>query len=336
MICRQEPRYGALFTKTYRADSFPECLLRPPEGFPDNPSYPSTLSPEIQKAIHELYQTRTRSFYDIFELICSKLTFVEVDLTLFGNHDLDERGFEKHDDPALFEAIREIVEEWPMPPMPIIGRSLSGNTQKKTFRYALQKTPEETIVRAIHKLIHHEGDCTIQGRGTTHHDVQGVWPNLHDRRAFAFAQGGGHALLFNQSIPQHHNLERCSVYIDVSGSMNSYIAHVSNAILSCSEYIKCPIYLFSTKIIEISIEEFRQGRYQTTNGTDIAAVAQHIFDHKTRSALIVTDGYVGPIPLPYVESCRRANLQIILTEHGFRDDLTPVATELHILGAPQC
>jgi hypothetical protein len=264
------------------------------------------------------------------------MTCIEVDLTLFGTHDQDVRGFERHDDPALFEAIREIVEEWPMPPMPIIGRSLSGTQKTKTFRYRSQKNPEETIVRAIHKLVHNNGDCTVHNQGTTDRDVQGVWPNLHDRRAFAFSQGGGQPLLFTSPIPEHHHVERCSIYIDVSGSMNSYIEHVSNAVLSCAEYIKDPIYLFSTTIIEINIEEFRFGRYQTTNGTDIAAVAKHIHEKEIRSAVILTDGYVGSIPHIYIESCRRANLQIILTENGFRDDLSPVANELHILGAPQC
>lgn len=332
MICRQEPRYGLLFQKTYKTDVFPECLLRPPEGFPDNITYPDAMDASVKNIIQELYHTRTTSFYDVFELICSRS--IDISITLLGDHGEDVRGFQQSDDPELFEAIRSIVEQWPQPPNPIMGRSLSDITTQKQGIFKEDDTPDKTIIRAIHKLFHQQNDAQLEGGAITEHTLSQIWPNLRDRRAFAMASASFRPLLYQGSIPQHNTIERCTVYLDVSGSMSSYLEHVSNALLSCAQYITPTIYTFSTKIFEISVEEYRKGSYSTTGGTDITVVAQHIHENNIRSAIILTDGYVGKIPTSYLEACRRANFQVILTENGFRDDLSPVATEIHQLGAP--
>ena len=68
---------------------------------------------------------------------------------LLGNHGEDERGHEYHDNPEIFGAIRAIVERWPQPKDPIVGRSL--NNIKSTLKVRVEKlpTPEQSVKRAI-------------------------------------------------------------------------------------------------------------------------------------------------------------------------------------------
>ncbi|MAA80240.1 MAG: hypothetical protein CL916_13380 [Deltaproteobacteria bacterium] len=334
MICRQEPKYKLFFQKYYPETKFPECLLRPPECFPKpyvpHPDIPS----DVQKIIKELYYTNRTSFYDVFELICRYTTIIQLEHTLIGNHGTDGRGFEKHDDPALFEAIRAIVEEWPLPPFPIKGRSLADTFMRKSFTYEERKTPEKTIVQAIMRLKPDQGENQGVGQGYIDKQTQQIWPNFRDRKTFAMMQTGIQPLLFQGKTPHRETLTPVSIYVDVSGSMNPYISHVSNAVISCSQYLNEDIFLFSTKISSIHINEFQKGSYNTTSGTDITAVAKHIHENKVKTAVILTDGFVGPVPKQYLKACRNAAIQVILTEDGYKDDLIPIANEIYTLGAP--
>lgn len=334
MICRQEPKYKLLFQNLYAETTFPECILRPPSCFP-NPYVPHPdLPSDVQKIIKELYYTNINSFYDVFELISQYITLIKIDTTLLGNHQKDIRGFEQHDDPTLFEAIRSIVEEWPLPPVPIKGRSLSQHLVKKSFRYEEVDTPEKTIVRAIMRLIPKEGEKHGMGHGMIDKPTQQVWPNFRDRKSFAMMQSGIRPLLFSGTTPHKEKLTPVSLYLDVSGSMHPYIEDVSNAVISCAQFLSEDIFLFSTKIVPINIHEFRKGNYDTTNGTDIDVVARHIHENGIRTAVILTDGFVGPVPSPYQQSCKDASIQVILTQDGYKDDLLPIANEFYTLGAP--
>lgn len=334
MICRQEPKYKQFFQQYYSEDTFPECLLRPPKCFPQPYTPHPNLPGDVQKIIQELYYTSRTSFYDVFDLICRYLTVIEIECDLLGNHDEDKRGFEKHDDPALFGAIRAIVEEWPLPPFPIKGRSLADTFMSRSFQYEERNTPEQTIKQAIMKLLPDEAEPKGAGHGYIDRHTQQVWPNFRDRKTFAMIQTGLRPLLFQGTTPHREKHTPVSIYIDVSGSMNPYIAHVSNAVISCSQYLNEELFLFSTKISTINIHEFRKGSYNTTNGTDIAAVARHIHENKIQTAVILTDGFVGPVPKKYLHTCRNTAIQIILTQDGYRDDLLPIANEIYTLGAP--
>ena len=54
-----------------------------------------------------------------------------------------------------------------------------------------------------------------------------------------------------------------------------------------------PLHLFSTKVADITLAELRRGIVQSTGGTDIACVAEHMRKARVRRDLIVTDGWVG-------------------------------------------
>ena len=278
-----------------------------------------------------MYYTTRTSFYEVFERI--KTVLPTINIKLIGHHDTKDEGVTKENNPALFDVIREIVEQWPLPPDPILGRSLSQSIHNKQFVYQNQQSPETTIVKAIQRLLQNEHNCHRHGDAIQHLSIQQAWPST-DRKAFSYQLSGGIPLLYKHTIPMPKSITRAHIYIDVSGSMNGYITAISNAVLSCEHYIKENIFLFSTVVEQININTFRKGTYKTTQGTDFAIVAEHIHTNKIRSALIITDGFVGPTPDAYLQSCKKANIQILLTQNGYRDDLIPVATHIQTLGEP--
>ena len=332
MLARQEPRYSTLFTQLYRPDTFPECLLRPPKGFPYTPRYPSSLSPDIQMLLRELYYSTQSTFLEVYELLLQNATLITIAPVLIGNHEEDTRGYEMDDDPDLFAAIRNIVERWPQPKDPKIGRSLRAVFEKKNLHIQEKEKPEDVFIRAIKNLAQH-GSTPLDNHTQRHnHTLQQVWPNLRDRRSFAFAQSGTFPLLYQNTLPNRPCTEKVTFYFDVSGSMNQFLNDAASAITRCAQWIKDELYLFSTKIFPISRSEFKKGHYRSTGGTNFEIVAQHIHENNIHSAIILTDGYVGPTPRPYLKACKRANIQVILTPNGYSEDLKPIATHIHFLG----
>jgi hypothetical protein len=143
MLCRSqpEPEWTALFRDSYSVTRFPECLLRPPKGFPREPSFPTGMPENIQSILHTLYYSNEGTFFDVFDLLVQIVSIKMVAVSdakvglsgeasidgeetgfvisidgniaedLLGTHDDDERGLEQQDDPDLFDIVREIVGE---------------------------------------------------------------------------------------------------------------------------------------------------------------------------------------------------------------------------------
>ncbi|MEC7985359.1 MAG: hypothetical protein VX278_09360, partial [Myxococcota bacterium] len=336
MISRQEPRYRSFFMKMYRADSLPEAILRPPIGFPYSPQYPDVLPQTIRDLIHDLYYTNLTTFLDVFQRLISNSTLVQMIAPpfLLGEHGEDVRGYSYADNPELFAAIREIVEEWPQPKDPKIGRSLDEIL--KTEQVSIQKTnkPERTILSAIRKAAQNGEHQFLSDQRRRHRPIQQSWPS-RDRRAWCYSAAGGTPLLYSSTIPMDAGIQKIDLYLDVSGSMTPFISNVISAVLSCKDWLKTNILLFSTTLNPCSIKQLQEGRYQTTNGTDIAVVSEDIERKKSKSAVILSDGYVGEIPANHLRACQRCNIQFILTPNGYTADVQNITNHFHYLGEAQ-
>ncbi len=81
----------------------------------------------------------------------------------------------------------------------------------------------------------------------------------------------------------------------------------------------------------VTLDDLRRGRVRSTGGTTGAALTEHLHRRATRAAVVLTDGYVGPIPAEHLASCRRARLQVVLTPDGWPGDLVPGAAAVHYL-----
>jgi hypothetical protein len=81
------------------------------------------------------------------------------------------------------------------------------------------------------------------------------------------------------------------IYLDVSGSMNSFLDALVALLAGFSTHIRQPLWAFSTQVHPARIVA---GELQTntTGGTMLGCVYRHIRQTRPAKALIVTDGFV--------------------------------------------
>lgn len=112
------------------------------------------------------------------------------------------------------------------------------------------------------------------------------------RRELLFIKRGIYPVFFKKYL-RYKNLEskRPRVYIDVSGSTGKFWSFIYGICYFLRDLIGEPIYIFSNRVYEITLEELKEGKIKTTGGTDFDCVAKHILDNGFKKALIITDGY---------------------------------------------
>ena len=333
------PEWTALFRDQYAANIFPYCLLRPPENFPKAPSYPKDMPQTLQELITKLYYSNKGTFHEVFEEIqefivqfprtLSQEQLEDIVDELMGNHEDQEDGITKNDDPDFFNIIREIVEAWPQPKKPIIGRSQSEFLMTDR-REIVAQHPHQIIRRAIQLASIRNGSQKGIRPSYQEHMIQQFLPT-RDRRGFAIAQNRKLISMYNQQIPRpHRSTNDVHIYIDVSGSMSEYVSYVLNAVYATVKDIQVYLYYFSTQIYPTNMKELKSGMFKTTQGTSGAVVLNHIIDNQIESAVILTDGYVGIPAQKYHHLQKSCNIQVVLTPNG-HDDLEIIATKTHYL-----
>jgi hypothetical protein len=306
VICRMFPgnEYTALMTDYYDAASFPHCLLRPPPGWPGKSRTAAGIAalPQAQqvrvKEIHAaLYSASGASYQEVYEAL-PKLLDADLiaSVTLMGGHsDVSTLGDLSGGNPLLFDLVRSIVEHWPQPPDPIQGRSLADVIQS-TVAYG--KTPpsaRQTLRGLMRKVAGFKRDGQVRRLRVDKLEVQTPMPSL-SRRDVVLRALGSQPLLHSGSVSWRHPVrfgERVHVYLDVSGSMDRIKGALYGAVLDCAAFVHPRVHLFSTKVADVTLAELRRGVCQSTGGTDINCVAEHMKDNRVQRALLVTDGWVG-------------------------------------------
>ena len=107
---------------------------------------------------------------------------------------------------------------------------------------------------------------------------------------------------------QHPTLDRAgrvAVYLDVSGSMESWLPVLLKALSDHADLLEWPLFGFSTEVHPLQRHHLAEGRMRSTGGTDIACVSQHLIDHRIGRAVVITDGDVQQVPAAHLDSLRR-------------------------------
>jgi hypothetical protein len=331
LLCHMLPDapYRSFFEELYRADRFPDCLLRPPPGWPHDVRIPESLPPRVREVVRSIYGRSGVGYGELFALI--EKTISELALELGAVLLLGDHGPDQPVDDALLGAIRSIVEKWPQPPDPIIGRSVGGELRELLL--GTERVP--AAVRAIRRIF--RGLALDRPGGAEERRqflpapsaAEVVLPDLRDRRALVRRLLGETPLLYRAELPKIRPDPRPAivhVYVDVSGSTDRYYGHLVAAVRPHVERGRCVVHAFSTRVTEVTPADLRAGRLESTGGTDIACVTGHMREHGVSRALLVTDGYVGPVPdedRRWLEG-RKARIAVALTPDGFRDDLGAV------------
>jgi len=105
------------------------------------------------------------------------------------------------------------------------------------------------------------------------------------------------------------------VYLDVSGSMNAEMPLIVALLGRLAPYIRRPFWAFSNIVAPARIE---QGRLvaNTTGGTSMACVLEHVAKTRPRAAVVVTDGYIEAISQAQVAATAGTRLHVIVTRDG--------------------
>lgn len=338
LLCRMFPgkAYTSFFTDFYDQREFPACLLRPPSGW--NPaSYPAppiALRGKKRKVLAEvhrsLYSEKGATYHDIFEGLRNSFTEeMAAGVLLIGDHRAGGSQFGRLDprSPLLSDMVRQIVERWPQPPQPIRGRSLAEILKQEHIGVS-RKPSNGAILRNLLRRVANTGQ---RGRGAPLRGKKAATISTplptFDRRSVVLNALGVpnllHAAQLNH-IGRVHG-EKVHVYLDVSGSIGDLKAVLYGALLDCRDFVYPWVHLFSTEVADVTPGQMRSGTCLSTNGTDIACVAEHMRDHGIRRAVLITDGYVGHPEGLDRETLAGATLGVLLTPgNSTRKDLGDV------------
>ena len=108
---------------------------------------------------------------------------------------------------------------------------------------------------------------------------------------------------------------QAQIYLDVSGSMNAEMPFIIALLNRLKTYIKSPFWAFSTEVAPARIES-GQLITNTTGGTSLACVLEHIAQTKPDSAVIVTDGYIEAIQPREVALTKPTRIHAIISRDG--------------------
>jgi hypothetical protein len=302
-----QPEHVSFLTDYYSGGRFPECLLRPPTGWSNQDRFRllegiRRLGEPVRKLVEEVYRSlysesgaTYKEIHDVLPTYVGDNAIASV--PLLGGHQPkgSTEGELEHRSPILFDVVRGIVEQWPQPPDPIRGRSLSDILNEASV--ATRRVPgNRNILRAlIRKIGRSKIAGNVRGPGMDRMAVDTPIP-LFDRRSAVLRTLGVQPLLHPGSIPIRRRVpsgEKVHVYVDVSGSMNGIKDALYGAVLDCREWVHPKVHLFSTKIADVNLDEVRKGIVRSTGGTDICCVARHMAKNSVKRACLVTDGWVG-------------------------------------------
>ena len=308
MLCHllPDPACTALMTDFYSERAFPECFLRPAPGW--KPNRPAPTPAALRKPGHAhlamlhrmLYTPQGVGYDQLREALRPKIAESKLgQVKLLGDH-RDERegassgGQLEIRSPALLSEVRRMVEQWPQPPNPIEGRSLAN--ELRSMKTAIVRP---TNAQQLARLLRLVGGVSDRGRlralRSLPHAVETPLPVI-DRRSTVLRRLGMQPLLYRASVPTRWLApcgDRVHVYLDVSGSVTGLVPALYGAVLACKERVHPVVHLFSTRVVDATLQQLRAGYCQTTNGTCIECVGEHMVQNRVKRAVLVTDGYVG-------------------------------------------
>lgn len=349
IVCRMFPgaEHTAFFSDYYSAERFPECLLRPPPGWPRTPgvapamlALPESWRAQAQELHAALYSDTGASYHEVFAVL-PKLLAAGGDLVadldgvpLLGGHATPgtAEGQLEQQSPLMFDIVRELVEQWPQPPDPIRGRSLADVLRASSVTAQRDPSNRTLLRRLIRQVAGERGSGRVRRLGE---DAMVTPLPTMARRSLVLRALGAEPLLHPDVLPWRRRISvgaRVHVYLDVSGSMNGVLNALYGAVLDCESLVHPTVHLFSTLIANVSIAQLRAGACRSSGGTDIACVAEHMATHRVRRAVLITDGWVGAPGGSHLDTLTRARLAVAYLGTGTNQtDLKDVARHTAVL-----
>jgi nitrogen fixation protein FixH len=105
------------------------------------------------------------------------------------------------------------------------------------------------------------------------------------------------------------------VYLDVSGSMDAEMPLIVALLGRLTGYIRRPFWAFSNVVAPARIEHGRLVA-DTTGGTSLGCVLEHLARTRPRAAVVVTDGYIETVDRALLAAASATRLHALVTRDG--------------------
>ncbi len=310
-LCRLHP--DVEFTSFFSAGAASEglwSLIGPPAGWPGSPRYASGALGDVHRRLYDDAGTTTAELFALLEQLAVVLD-ADGAQRLLGNHQPEPGdGDPLHADPDLLAEVRRIVARWPM-----VDRRGGVDDGGRPAWEQRELRRHEPIRRAVRALLQRAARGSDGGPWIPRMAEIPAFtplPQAGDRRALVQRAHGVQPLLW-QGMLQHQGRQAAgevSVYLDVSGSMASWLPLLMDALADPSSgaaaLVRWPLLGFSTEVHPLTRAELAAGRLRSTGGTHIGCVARHLLESRARRAVVITDGDVQQIPSALVDRLRRA------------------------------
>ena len=300
-------RYSNLFKELYKPIDI-ECLLRPVDTFDESMKEWEFIHREIYKGNY--------AADDLFELIeyllSKKGVKVKSRLIFIGNHD----GKSKRQSKEMKKILEEILKKmdgtkiWNNRTCPGIGDKADLTTRK------IRKLLNEKWIRSTQRILK---KCLVEdkkiSRETSMSEMKIPVLSTGDRRAAIISMWLPIIPMSRHVISKRSTGESVNIYFDVSGSMEDEINALISLLFHFRHRIRKPLWVFSN---EVSKAVFKDGmlEYDTTGGTSISCVFNHIRENKYKKILIVTDGFVETITEEMLWDINKKDLRVLISSKG--------------------
>ena len=117
------------------------------------------------------------------------------------------------------------------------------------------------------------------------------------------------------STEQRLRSATAQVYLDVSGSMSAEMPLIIGLLARLGSFIRKPLWAFSNVVVKAAIVNGRL-LADTTGGTSMACVLEHIAETRPAAAVVVTDGYIETLSPGLLAGVRGTRLHVIVTRDG--------------------
>jgi len=304
------------FMKRYYAKEKGVCRLLRPPTFTEQRSRYRTRSPLVS-AWHSLYDGLliADDIADLAKDFQDAKTVPSKGTVLIGGHDHTEFGGELPE--VLQEALDQALKSmngcgiWRSPK----ERGVGANAYRAAIpgvSEGVQRWRRETL-EVLRRHLVPDPKAVRRDTRPLHFTVPVLSPG--DRRATLRALWSPLLPEALWSTEQRLRSGTAQVYLDVSGSMNAEMPLIIGLLARLGSFIHKPLWAFSNVVAKAEIVNGRL-LADTTGGTSMACVLEHIAETRPTAAVVVTDGYIETLSPGLLAGVRGTRLHVIVTRDG--------------------
>ncbi|HRN72129.1 MAG TPA: hypothetical protein PLM81_03300 [Ginsengibacter sp.] len=313
------------FFNRFYAGTGVDCLLRP-----QDPAINSSKEINWKEIHNEIYWGKYAAD-DLFELLeylyFKKLTGNCQGITLIGNHE-DQKSTISPQNSALLDGILKSMDGkgiWSKAK----ARGISFDHQEDIIQIKRQKIAQwrKSAWKILKKCLQPDKRGKTEIRPDT-----SMMPilNSHNRRAFTLLETSDIIPFCPISSYRIKPRELATIYLDVSGSMDGELEQIAALLSSFKDSIRFPIHVFSNEVKDAKLKEDKL-IYDSTGGTSIACVFEHMKKNKVPKSVIVTDGYTERITPEMLWGIEVNNIRAIISYDGNPAEFSSNKIEYHQL-----